>query len=148
MAQKRKIDQTKLRNAAALLEKLEQKTARGVKKRLGGNWRDDLFEIMMTRLELASPHKKTLSAIPSLLRQSPQEIPEFAKLFFRTMRGILKLAKAPAQPHHVAAFSLLYASIIEVFLKDNTKDRARTMAALDKRLGLFEQFADFSRCKK
>jgi len=148
MAQKHKTGQSKLDAAAALLKKLEEKTARDVKARLGDNWRDNLFEIMMTRLELAAKHKKTYAAIPSALGGEPKAIPKFAKLFFKTMRRMLVLADAPASPVHVAAFGILYASVVNTFLNDNTKDHAKTMAALDQRLGMFEQLVNFSVCRK
>ncbi len=161
MAQKRKADHTKrtgkaggkttgatLAKAAALLKKIEEQTARDVKRRLGDNWRDNLFEIMMTRIDLAAPHKKTFAALPKEFRHDPKAIPEFARLFWRTMSRLLKLAKAPAHPQHVAAFGVLYATIVDTFLKDTTRDHAKTMAALDKRLGLFEQFVDFASCKR
>jgi len=148
MAQKRKTDQSKLDATAALLRKLEEKTAWDVKARLGDNWRDNLFEIMMTRLDLAAKHKKTYAAIPSALGHEPQEIPKFAKRFLKTMRRMLKLAKAPSSPLHVAAFGVLYASVVNTFLQDNTKDHAKTMAALDKGLGMFEQLVNFSVCRK
>jgi hypothetical protein len=148
MAQKRKTGQSKLARAEALLRKLEEKTARDVKKRLGNNWRDNLFEIMMTRLELAAGDKKAYAAVPGLLGEEPREIPKFAKLFCATMRRMLKLAKAPASPVHVAAFGILYASVVNTFLNDTAKDHAKTMAALDQRLGMFEQFAGYVQCNK
>ena len=80
MAQKRKTDQSKLAASTALLKKLEEKTARAVKGNLGDNWRDNLFEILMTRLELAAPHKKAYAAIPGALRREPREIQKFARL--------------------------------------------------------------------
>lgn len=148
MTRKRTTNQSKLADIEALLRKLEEKTAREVKDRLGGHWRDNLFEILMTRLEIAKQHKKTFAAIPAVLGQTPQAVPKFTKLFLKTMHNILVLAEAPAAPPQVAAFSILYVSIIDVFLKDDSKDLAKTMAALDKRLGLFEQFADFTACNK
>lgn len=159
MAQKRKTDQTKLTGRSgpkmntgalarlkALLEKIEEKTARGVKGHLGKNWRDNLFEVMMTRVELATPHRKFLSGVPAAFRKQPDAIPEFACIFWKTMKNILKLARAPARPHHVAAFGVLYVSVVDTFLKDETPDHAKTMAALDKRLGLFEQVVEL-RCR-
>src|SRR5207248_5359175 len=65
-------------------------------------WRDNLFEIFMTRLELAAPHKIAYAAIPRELGQAPREVPAFAGQFFRTMHNMLVLAKAPASPVHVA----------------------------------------------
>jgi len=149
MAQKRKTDHSKkLADMAALLKQIEEKTARAVKSNLGDNWRENLFEIIMTRIDLAAPHKKKFAALRDEFRADPKAIPGFARTYFGTMKRMLALAEAPALPHHVAAFSLLYASIIDTFLKDNTRDHAKVMAALDKRLGYFEQFVDFASCRK
>ncbi len=153
MAQKRKPNHSKkLADMVILLKKIEEKTARAVKGQLGDDWRDNLFEIMMTRIDLATPHKKEFAALrvilPAAFREDPKAIPRFARTYCGTMKRILKLADAPAHPHHVAAFCVLYASIIDTFLKDTTRDHAKTMAALDKRLGLFEQLVEFSPCKR
>lgn len=141
MARKRTQDQS---NLSALLDQLERDTARTVKKNLGDNWRDNLFEILMTRFELAAKKKKDFSALPKAARKDP--LP-FAKKFAKTMRNILKLAEAPASPLHLAAFSGIYLSLIDTFMKDDTKDLAKTMAAVDKRLGWFEQLVEMAPCK-
>ncbi len=157
MAQKRKTNHKKsahkkpadhLDSIADLLEEIERETARALKGGLTGDWRDNLFEIVMTRVDLAAPHKKRLARLPELVREDPSAVPRLARTYWGTMKRILQLAKAPARPHHVAAFGLLYASIIDTFLKDDTRDHARTMAALDKRLGLLEQFIDFCSCER
>jgi hypothetical protein len=101
----------------------------------------------MTRVDLAAPHKKQFLALPAVFREDPKAIPRFARTYCGTMKRMLKLAEAPAHPHHVAAFGVLYATVVDTFLKDTTRDHAKTMAALDKRLGWFEQFAGFSSCK-
>jgi len=147
MARKRKTDQSKLEASAALLGKLEEQTARAVKGGLGDNWRDNLFEILMTRLELAAPHKKELAALPRELRREPKAIPKFARLFFKTLRNMLVLAKSPGSPAHVAAFSVLYASVVATFIDDATKDHSQTMAALNQRLEMFERFAGCVPCE-
>jgi hypothetical protein len=157
MAQKRKTNHTKKKQTRSgqspdsietLLKKIEEKTARDVQDRLGDNWRDNLFEIVMTRLDLAAPHKKQLAALKDKFREDPKAVPTFARTYYGTMKRILILADAPSLPHHVAAFSVLYATIIDTFLKDDTRDHAKVMAALDKRLGYFEQFVNFAHCRK
>jgi hypothetical protein len=149
MAQKRRADHSKkLDEMSALIRQIEEKTARAVKSNLGDNWRDNLFEIIMTRIDLAAPHKKKFAALRDEFRRDPKAIPTFARTYVGTMKRMLKLAEAPALPHHVAAFSVLYATIIDTFLKDDTRDHAKVMAALDKRLGYFEQFVDFASCRK
>lgn len=148
MAQKRKTNHSKKLDAAAdLLKKIDDKTARAVKGRLSDSWRDNLFEIMMTRADLAAPHKKSLAALPAAFRDSPQELPRFARIFWGTMKRLLQLAGAPAKPQHVAAYGALYLNVAEAFLKDPTRDHSKTMALLDKRLGQFEQFVNFAPCK-
>lgn len=147
MAQKRKTGQPKLDAAETLLKKLEQDAARKAKKRLGAaGWRDNLFEVVMTRLDLAAAHKKTLAALPGLLCRQPEASPRFARLYFRAMRGMLAQAKAPAAPPHVALFSLLYADVLAVFYRDTAKDHAKTMARLDQRLKQYEQLLETLRC--
>lgn len=192
MAQKRKIDQSKLIVATALelacksgwdcltiksvarkaklkmktvtdifpdkwallkrvLETLEKETARDVKGKLGDGWRDNLFEILMTRIDIAEPHKKAYASLPSAFRKEPEVIQEFMKLFFKTMDNMLDLAGVPTggfYPIHVTAFSVLYLSLIEVFLKDDTKDHSKIMATLDHRLGLFEKLINRTSCDK
>lgn len=155
MAQKRKTDHRKkagnaggkktdgkpLAEIEALLKKIEEQAARAVKGNLGDNWRDNLFDLLMARADLAAPHRKRLAALPHALRKEPATLPHFARLFWGTMKRILILAKAPARPHHVAVFGALYLSFIDTFLKDETRDLSKTMAAVDKRLGWFEQVA-------
>lgn len=155
MAQKRKTNHSKkpgrgahpLHEAETILRQIEEKTARQVKNVLSDNWRDNLFEIMMTRVELAAPHKKKFSALPAAFRKEPQALAHFARLFWGTMKRMLSLAGAPARPPHIAAFGALYLSVIDTFIKDATRDHAKTMAVIDKRLAMFEQLSDLSPCK-
>ncbi len=150
MAQKRTTDHsktntTKVAEIAAILKKIEEKTARAVKSNLGDNWRENLFEIIMTRVDLAAPHKKKFLALPAAFRHDPKAIPRFCPHLLRDHEAHIETSRCLLpHPHHVAAFSMLYASIIDTFLKDTTRDHAKTMAALDKRLGYFEQLADFN----
>lgn len=146
MAQKHASNQSRLDAVWALLDALDKKVARAAKPRLGGSWRDDLFEVVMTRLELAAKDRKILATVPTELIQHPGQAPRFARHFFSTMQDILKMANAPSRPHHVAAFAVLAGSMIDVFLKDTTKDLSKTMAALDRRLEWFEKFVNSVAC--
>ncbi len=167
MAQKRKINHKKSASKKAgakasgrkkpadnldsmldLLDGIEKETARILKGNLADDWRENLFEIVMTRVDLAAPHKKRLARLPEFVRADPAAVPQLARRYWGTMKRILQLADAPARKRHVAAFGVLYASIIDTFLKDDTRDHAKTMAALDKRLGLFGQFVDFCSCER
>lgn len=134
-----------------VLKDISDKTDREVKSRLGDNWRDNLFELMMTRIDIAAPDKKAFASLPGAFRHEPKALPQFARIFWRTMAHMLKTAQVPGGPCHpayVAAFGILYVSVVDTFLKDDTSDHAKTMAALDQRLGLFEQVVDFKVCPK
>ena len=143
MAQKKKTHQFKLSNAEALLNKIEKETIKHTKGNIGEHWRDNLFEILMTRMEIAAKNKKDYSAITAELKKEPKEAPRFAKQLLHTMHNILILAKAPSSPIHVIAITGLYVAIVDVFLRDDTKDLAKTMAAIDKRLEQFEKISEF-----
>lgn len=147
MAQKRKHHQSKLDHGEALLRALEDKTARAVKKNLGPVWRDNLFEIMMTRLELAKKDKAAFAGLPAEIARTPSAVPRFASLAAGTLARMLKLAKAPDTPAHVAGFAVLYAHVVRTFLDDNSRDMAKTMAALDRDLAHFERFCGYVTCK-
>ncbi|MDE2337234.1 MAG: hypothetical protein KGL10_07970, partial [Alphaproteobacteria bacterium] len=64
-----------LDSALDVLEKIENETARAVKDNLTGDWRDNLFEIVMTRVDLAAPHKKLLARLPEFARSEPSAVP-------------------------------------------------------------------------
>jgi AcrR family transcriptional regulator len=134
----------------ASLAQLELATLAEVKTRLDGSWRENLFEIIMTRLEISARHKNAYASLPTLLRQHPKYAAQSAKPFLKTMRHMLKLAEAPSavlNPLSVTAFGVLYLTIVDGFLKDDTQDLSKTMALLDHRLVLFEKFAAYLQCK-
>lgn len=134
----------------ASLAQLELATLAEVKTRLDGTWRENLFEIIMTRLEISARHKNAYASLPSLLRQHPKYAAQQAKPFLKTMRNMLKLAETPTSllnPLSVTAFGVLYLTVVDGFLKDDTQDLSKTMALLDHRLALFEKSAAYLQCK-
>jgi AcrR family transcriptional regulator len=134
----------------ACLAQLEIATLAEVKTRLDGTWRENLFEIIMTRLEITARHQNAYASLPSLLRQHPKYAAQSAKPFLKTMRNMLTLAEAPAglsNPLSVTAFGVLYLTVVDGFLKDDTQDQSKTMALLDQRLALFEKSAAYLQCK-
>ncbi len=97
-----------------------------------------LFDVLMKRFDLLNPHKRAVAAVlrscpsdpealscaPLALRRSMHWMLEAADLSGAGMRGRLR----------VAALTALYLSTIPVWLRDDSTDMARTMAALDHRL--------------
>lgn len=111
-----------------------------------GNWRDGLFELLMTRFDLMETHRAAyLSLLPALLKH-PQAAPKFLKPFYGSMRAMLEHANAPASPLHAAGFGALYLSLLDAWKNDETPDLSKTMAAADKRLEFFEKAAGALPC--
>lgn len=113
----------------------------------GGSWRDKLFDVTMTRFDLAQAHRDAFTRLPRDFAKHPKALHRFAKPFCRAMEDMLHavgLKKSKRTPALVAAFGLIYLSVTHVWSQDDTRDLAKTMAALDKRLGLFEQLVEFS----
>jgi AcrR family transcriptional regulator len=129
-----------------IFKKLENDTKNLVKKQLGGDWRDNLGEILMTRFDLAQQHRAAyLSLLPAFLR-NPQQAPRFARQFYRMLDDTLRLAgleKKLCQPVCVAGLGAVYLSLVDAWSRDDTPDMSKTMAAIDRRLDLFAKGLDF-----
>lgn len=130
---------------AFVLKRLEDDTKAEVENYLGDSWRDNLMEILMMRFEKAQPHRDAFAAIgPSALRD-PRVAQRFGREFFATLSRMLTLAglsRGRCQPLFVAGFGALYISLVDTWLKDKTPDMSHTMAAIDKRIGLFERLTN------
>lgn len=132
-----------------VLDDMEAETNRHVDGYLTDNWRDNLLEILMTRFDIAQAHRAAFKALLPATRENPALIRRFMPRFYRTMDRMLFRAGAPRrflQPVFVAGFGALYISIIDVWTKDDTADLTKTMAAIDKRLNIFQQAVEFSLC--
>lgn len=125
-----------------LLDVIEEKTQDTVGDYLTDNWRDNLLEILMTRFDLAQEYRPALKALPRFAARHPLQGKRFAYRLYETMKRMLylcRLEEARITPVAISAFSLFYLSLVEKWAKDDTADLSPTMAAVDKRLGWFEQ---------
>lgn len=129
------------------LRNLESETAATVENHLGDNWRDNLMEILMTRFELAQPHRDAYLAVAPAVMKHPKLVKHYGKSFYRTMERMLELAGAPCKkqlkPLGIAALAALFLSLVHAWEQDKTPDLSKTMAAIDKRTGLLEQAFEF-----
>jgi AcrR family transcriptional regulator len=110
------------------------------------SWRNNLFEVLMTRFELVQKHRPAFLSISAALTANPQVAPKFIKPYGDSMRGMLLLAKAPASPLHILVFGGLHLALIETWAKDETPDLSKTMSAIDKRLEWFERVSGYLAC--
>ena len=100
--------------------------------------RDRLFEVLMRRFDALKPHRAALRAITRDLGSDPPTALCSAPLFLRSMRWMLEAAGLSTAGlrgrMRVRALAILYLSVLRVFLRDDTEDLSKTMAALDRRL--------------
>ncbi len=108
--------------------------------------RDRLFEAMMRRFDALTPYR---AGIAVLLRELPADpavaLCQAARL--RTaMRWTLEVAGIPSGGPlgelKIKALGVIHLLVLRVWLKDDTADLSRTMAALDRRLNQAEQLVN------
>jgi ubiquinone biosynthesis protein COQ9 len=131
-----------------VLKKLESDTKKRVEDHLGDAWRDNLGEILMTRFELAQNHRAAFASLGPAFLRHPGEARRFLRQFYGMLDRTLQLAgldRKLCQPACVAGLGAIYLSLVNVWADDDTPDLARTMAAIDRRLDLLENFLNMGR---
>jgi AcrR family transcriptional regulator len=129
-----------------VLKRLEADTRESVERHLGRDWRDNLAEILMTRFELAQAHRDAFASLGKAFIRHPEAAPRFVRGFYTMLDGTLRLSgvsKKFCHPICVAALGPIYLSLVDVWMKDTTKDLSKTMAAIDRRLDFYAQAMDF-----
>lgn len=132
-----------------VLKKLEKDGHALVKSHLGQDWKDNLLDIILTRLELAQDKKAAYTAILPALIKHPKIMTRFGKNFYGSARNMLALAKTPAafqKPLHATVFAGLYLAILRTWEKDKTENMSKTMAETDKLLGAFRTYSENIAC--
>ena len=101
--------------------------------------REQLFDVLMRRLEILAPHR---DAVRSLLRSARRD-PPFALalngLVVRSQQWMLTAAgigaSGPRGMVRAQGLAVLFASVLRTWVDDDDPGQARTMAALDRALG-------------
>ena len=97
-----------------------------------------LFDVLMKRFDLLNSHKQAVAAILRNCPSDPEALPCAPLALRRSMYWMLEAADLSGAGMRgrlrVAALTALYLSAIPVWLRDDSADMARTMAALDRRL--------------
>lgn len=125
-----------------VLDDIEDRTQETVQDYLAGSWRDNLLEILMTRFDFAQEYRPALSRLLPYALRHPRRIKAFTERMYDTLQRMLLLSRIDddrVTPPAIAAFSLIYLSLVDRWSKDDSADMSPTMAAIDKRLGWFEQ---------
>lgn len=108
--------------------------------------RDRLFDIVMQRFDTLAPYKDGIRAI--VKEGGGGGVAEFicsGQRVLRSMRWMLEAADIGTSGFvgnlRVKGLAVVYAATTNVWLKDDSEDSAKTMAALDRNLARAERFA-------
>jgi len=118
----------------------------------GETHRDRLFDVMMRRFDALIPYRDGLASISRDLRGDPVAVAVTACSFRRSLAWMLEAAGIPsdgiAGALRIKGLGLVYLAVFRVWLKDDSADLSRTMAALDARLRQAEQFSNSLRSRR
>ncbi|PZQ45786.1 MAG: TetR family transcriptional regulator [Micavibrio aeruginosavorus] len=105
--------------------------------------RDRLFEILMERFDVMEEHKDALASILKSLTVDPKQAVIGLPHLGRSMNWMFEAAGLSASgikgAIKIAGLTALYLYVLKVWLRDETADLSKTMAALDKSLGRAER---------
>jgi ubiquinone biosynthesis protein COQ9 len=114
---------------------------RAPKPQPGQPARDRIFDVIMTRFDVLTPHK---AALKSIMASRPMDI-ELGRRLMASQAWMLHAAGVPTDGlsgfSRVAGLTSIYASVLDTWLEDEDPGLARTMASLDRRLKRGEQAA-------
>ena len=101
--------------------------------------RDRLFDVTMRRFDALAPRKAALAVIVHDLMRDPLvgfcALPGLACSQARMLEAAGLSSEGLKGRLRVKVLSALYLDVLRVWFRDETEDSAKTMAALDKRLG-------------
>jgi AcrR family transcriptional regulator len=104
--------------------------------------RDRLFDLLMRRFDALRPYKPALDVLRRDLLGDPVTALCAGASLLRSMRWMLEAAEIPTSGVRgaiaVRLAAAAYLSAMRVWLRDDSQDLARTMAALDARLRRIE----------
>lgn len=108
--------------------------------------RDRLFDVLMRRFDLLQPHRPALARITYDQLNDPLALCGSLRQLSQSMRWMLEGARIGTGglvgAVRVKALVAIYLSVIPVWLRDETADQSKTMAALDARLRRVEGLID------
>ena len=97
--------------------------------------RDRIFDVMMRRFDALEPYKQALGAILLDLAGDPLAALASLPSFKRSMSWMLEAAGLETEGlkglARIEGISLIYLASLRVWLRDESPDQAKTMAALD-----------------
>jgi AcrR family transcriptional regulator len=106
--------------------------------------RERLFDVLMRRLDLLSPHKEAVRSLLRSVRRDPPLALALNAMAVRSQQWMLTAAginaSGPKGMLRSQGLALLFASVLRTWIDDDD-DQTRTLAALDRELARGQRFA-------
>jgi len=106
--------------------------------------RERLFDVLMRRLEVLSPHRDAIRSLLRSARRNPPLAMALNGLATRSQQWMLTAAgigaSGPRGMIRAQGLAVLFASVLRTWVNDDDPGLARTMAALDRALGRGQRF--------
>lgn len=107
--------------------------------------RDRLFDVLMKRFDALAPYREGVAAIARDARRDPFLLISGAEPLMCAMAAMLEAAGIPSSGMigavRTKGLATIYLATLRDWLRDDTADKAKTMAALDGRLRRAESWA-------
>jgi len=107
--------------------------------------KDNLFELIMLRLELMQPYRNALKSIKNSFKSEPQTAKSVAKNVMNSLDFYLELTNALNDSFldifKKKSIFLIYSYIFMIWLEDDSDELSKTMSELDKLLTFSEKIA-------
>ncbi len=107
--------------------------------------KDNLFELIMLRLEYMQPYRNALKSIKSSFKSDPLAAKSVAKNVMNSLDFYLELTNAFSDSFldifKKKSIFLIYSYIFMIWLEDDTDELSKTMSELDKLLTFSEKIA-------
>jgi AcrR family transcriptional regulator len=109
--------------------------------------REQLFDVLMRRLEALAPHKAAVRSLMRSARRHPSLALALNGLAVRSQQWMLTAANidaaGPRGMVRAQGVALLFAGVLRTFVDDEDEGLARTMAALDRALARGQRWSGF-----
>lgn len=133
----------------ALFQKIDQTVLASLSSEDYQCPKDALFDVVMMRLDAASPYKPILQSFWVEWIFSPEDMPFLASQSLSSLRWMLEAAQLKTRGLsgllRLQGLGILYLLTVRIWLKDTTPDLSPTMAFLDNGLSRLEKMAEFLR---
>ncbi|HEY3641020.1 MAG TPA: TetR/AcrR family transcriptional regulator [Xanthobacteraceae bacterium] len=146
LAELRNVFGSKLAILAAHQKEIDRRVLAGIDADMAEEPpRERLFDVLMRRIDVLSPHKAAVRSLLHSAARNPGLALALNGFAVRSQQWMLTAADIPASGPGGAlraqGLALLFASVLRTWLRDDDPGLARTMSALDRALARGQRFS-------